>query len=76
MIGEDSCGNLFLRVCDGTVRFLDHETSEDKIIAPSVRAFLSGLHAPTPVELKPGQVKRVWIDPNFLESQRKKRKVK
>lgn len=37
VIGEDSCGNLYLRVCDGTVRFWDHETEEDEVLAPSVR---------------------------------------
>ena len=72
VIGEDSCGNFFLRVCDGTVRFWDHETEEDEILAPSVRAFLSALAAPTPVQLRPGQVKSAWIDPAFLEELRRK----
>lgn len=72
VIGEDSCGNLYLRMCDGTVRFWDHETENDEILAPSVRAFLLALEAPTPVKLKPGQVRTSWIDPAFLEKWKKK----
>ncbi len=59
IIGDDSCGNYYLRVCDGTVRFWDYETERDEILFPSVREFLAALEAPTPVQLKPGQVKRV-----------------
>jgi len=47
VIGEDTSGNLFLRVCDGTVRFWDQEKQEDEVIASSVRAFLSALRAPS-----------------------------
>jgi hypothetical protein len=43
VIGEDPSGNIFLRVCDGTVRFWDQHTQEDQLLAPSVRAFLSSL---------------------------------
>lgn len=46
VIGEDNLGNLFLRVCDGTVRFWDQEKQEDEVIASSVRGFLSALRAP------------------------------
>jgi hypothetical protein len=45
VIGEDTFGNLFLRVCDGTVRFWDQEKQEDEVIASSVRMFLSALRA-------------------------------
>jgi hypothetical protein len=65
VIADDSCGNFYLRVCDGTVRFWDHEIEQDKMLFPSVREFLIALSPRTPVDLKPGQVKRVWVDPNF-----------
>src|SRR6266436_2499823 len=69
VVGEDSCGNLFLMASDGSVRFWDHETEDETILAASVEAFLDSLSAPTPVVLKAGQVKRAWIDPKFLEEQ-------
>jgi hypothetical protein len=71
VIGEDSCGNYYLCVCDGSVRFWDHETGDDQLLFSSVRDFLTALSPPSPVELKPGQVLRGWIDPAFLEEQRK-----
>ena len=43
VIGQDSYGNLYLRVCDGTVRFWNHETQADEVLAPSVRKFVSSL---------------------------------
>lgn len=52
VIGEDTFGNLFLRVCDGTVRFWDQERQEDEVIASSVRDFLLALRAPS----EPGSV--------------------
>ncbi|HEU0143366.1 MAG TPA: hypothetical protein VFQ47_01155 [Nitrososphaera sp.] len=52
VIGEDAFGNLFLRVCDGTVRFWDQERQEDEVIASSVREFLSASRAPS----EPGSV--------------------
>jgi hypothetical protein len=71
-VGEDSSGNLFLLASDGSVRFWDHETDDEKQLATSMETFLASLSAPMPVVLKPGQVKRVWIDPKFLEEQRRK----
>jgi hypothetical protein len=44
VIGDDPHGNLFLRHCDGTVRFWDFTRGRDEVIAPSVRDFLSRLH--------------------------------
>jgi hypothetical protein len=73
VIGEDSCGNRFLKGSDGTVRFWDHETEEEEALFSNVSDFLAALLAPSPVTLKPGQVKRVWIDPAFLEEQRRKK---
>ena len=71
-MGKDSCGNRFLLAPDGSVTFWDHETDDEKTLAPSMEAFLDSLSPPMPVVLKPGQVKRVWIDPKFLEEQRRK----
>ena len=71
VIGEDSCGNRYLKRSEGTVSFWDHETEKEEILFPGVLEFLAALSAPTPVMLKPGQVKRVWIDPAFLDDQRR-----
>jgi hypothetical protein len=40
IIGADLDGNFFLRHCEGSVRYWDHKTQTDTIIAPSVRDFL------------------------------------
>jgi len=72
VIGEDSCGNRYLKWSDGKVCFWDHETEKEEVLFLGVSEFLSALSAPTPAVLKPGQVKRVWIDPAFLEKQRRK----
>jgi hypothetical protein len=72
ILGEDACGNLFLYAPDGSVSFWDHETEEQTPLARSVEEFLALLVEPAPVVLKPGQVKSVWIDPEFLAAQRKK----
>jgi hypothetical protein len=39
IIGVEEHGNFFLRHCDGSVRYWDHSTQVDTIVAPSVRAF-------------------------------------
>jgi hypothetical protein len=36
VIGEAPDGNLYLRVCDGTVRYWNRQTQNDEIIAPTV----------------------------------------
>jgi hypothetical protein len=43
IIGADLDGNFFLRHCDGSVRYWDHETQSDSVIAASVRDFLHQL---------------------------------
>ncbi len=43
VMGADLDGNFFLRHGDGSVRYWDHKTQTDTIIAPSVREFLSKL---------------------------------
>ena len=39
VIGADLDGNFFLRHCDGTVRYWQHRTQEDVVVAKSVREF-------------------------------------
>ena len=72
ILGEDSCGNFFLYAPDGSVSFWDHETDEETILAPTVEELCDSLVEPTPVVLKPGQVKRGWIYPKFLEEHKRK----
>ena len=43
IIGADLEGNFLLRHCDGTVRYWDHGTQTDQVLAPSVRAFAEKL---------------------------------
>ena len=54
----------------GEVQFWDHETADLTRIAESFEGFLSTLQPfnPDDVELKPGQVKTAWVDPDFLKS--------
>jgi hypothetical protein len=40
IIGADLDGNFFLRHCDGTVRYWDHQAQVDVVIAPSVQDFV------------------------------------
>jgi len=57
----------------GAVFFWEHETEEIIEVAPSFAAFLELLEPfdVNSIKLKPGQVKRVWVDPGFLKSQKK-----
>ena|ERR1051326_2589851 len=59
---------------NGAVFFWDHELPEDTIqLAPDFDAFLNLLE-PFDIksaELKPGQAKKVWIDPEFLKRLKK-----
>src|SRR5262245_32095236 len=73
VLGEDACGNFFLYAPDGSVSFWDHETDDETVLAISVEQFCYSLIEPTPVVLRPEQVKKVWIDPEFLAEQRRKR---
>src|SRR5215469_508856 len=72
ILGEDGCGNFFLYAPDGSVSFWDHETDQETVLAASVEEFCDSLVEPTPVVLRPGQVKRAWINPDFLAAQRRK----
>ena len=68
-----SCGNYVL-LDEGKgeqVYFWDHELPDENIIklANNFDEFLSTLEPfdINSIELKPGQVKKVWIDPEFLK---------
>jgi hypothetical protein len=41
IIGADLAGNFFLRHSDGTVRYWDHQSRSDAVVAASVREFVS-----------------------------------
>jgi hypothetical protein len=43
IIGADLDGNFFLRHCDGSVRYWNHKTQSDSVVAASVRDFLRQL---------------------------------
>lgn len=66
-IGEDACGNGFVVTRDGAVLFWDHETDNLISLATSVSEFVANCIDSVPVELNPGQVKSVWIDPKFAK---------
>jgi hypothetical protein len=70
-VAYDGCGNYILINEDrnGAVFFWDHELSESTELAASFGACLDLLEPfdTSTVQLKPGQVKKVWIDPEFLK---------
>jgi hypothetical protein len=72
VIGKDSCGNLFLQAPDGSVSFWDHETDGETVLASSVESFCASLTGAEPVILKPGQIKKAWINPKFLAEQKRR----
>jgi hypothetical protein len=43
VIGVDLNGNFLLRHCDGTVRYWDHQSSTERTVASSVKAFVAGI---------------------------------
>jgi hypothetical protein len=71
VFGEDDCGNEYLRAYNGKVYFWDHETGDIRQIAESLPAFLTALGPQPEIKRRPGQVKKVWIDPAFLEEQKR-----
>ncbi len=40
IIGADARGNFFLRHCDGSVRYWQHDTASDAVVARSVGEFV------------------------------------
>jgi hypothetical protein len=70
-IGNDSGGNYFL-LRSGQVTYWDHETDLETPLSKTLEDFLAALWEGTPVKLNPGDVIKVWIDPDFLREQKKK----
>jgi hypothetical protein len=71
-IAYDSCGNFVLvdEGRKGVVVFWNHELPDDMItLATDFAEFLEQLQPfdQSSVKLEPGQVKSVWIDPEFLK---------
>ncbi len=61
----DSSGNLFTEAKDGNICFWDHETDNLTVISPSWNDFSKACVEPARVTLKEGQVKSVWVNPEF-----------
>ena len=67
-VADDESGNF---VCIGSddqkVYFWDHEVDRDKVIAENFEEFIEKLEPfdISSVKLRPGQVKRVWVNPDF-----------
>lgn len=71
-IGWAEGGNYFIidPKVDGKVFFWDHECPEEiVVIADGIQAFLEMLEPfdLNTIVLEPGQVKKAWIDPEFLK---------
>lgn|SRR5690554_3050008 len=64
IFAEDECGNYFISKSDG-IYFWDHETRKAEIIAVSIEEFIEGCVVPPAIRLEPGQVEKVWVDPEF-----------
>jgi len=43
IIGADLDGNFFLRHCDGSVRYWNHRSQTDTVVARSVREFVEAI---------------------------------
>lgn len=58
---------IYIEKSSQYVFFWDHEIDKDRKIASSFGEFLKALkpHDVNSVQLKPGQVKSVWVDPDF-----------
>jgi len=66
VLAEDDCGNYFV-LLNGCVFFWDHETEESEVLSDSISDFVSRCSAAEEVELEPGQIESVWIDPEFAK---------
>lgn len=64
VLSEDECSNYFIEI-SGEVLFWDHETNKQKVLSSSLNEFISICETPSEVELDPGQVESVWVDPDF-----------
>jgi len=65
VFAEDDGGNEFLTGETEKVMYWDHETDGITPLSDSLEAFLGSLVPALEVHLKPGQVKRLWVDPAF-----------
>jgi hypothetical protein len=71
-VADAEGGNYVCLSCDNAgcwrVVFWDHETEAETVLGDSFSEFLEALSpfGPASVELKPGQVISVWVDPNFV----------
>ena len=65
VIAEDESGNAFVARPNGCIAFWDHETGELTDLAASWEVFVEGCAPAQTVQLEPGQVKSVWIDPTL-----------
>jgi len=43
IIAVDVNGNFFLRHCDGSVRYWNHQIKTDELVSPSVKSFISNI---------------------------------
>lgn len=68
-VAEDGCGNyVWLKPETGEILFWDHEIESDGVvIANNFEAFIASLQPfdRDSAQLQPGQVKHVWIHPDF-----------
>ena len=67
-IAEDPSENFFyFKKGSANIFFWDHEVENDKELASSFREFLDTLRPfdTESIQVKPGQVKSVWVDPKF-----------
>ncbi len=67
---RDSNGNLFTESKDKKIYFWDHETDDLHLLAKDFEEFERDCSEPQPieVELKEGQVKSAWMDPEFAKT--------
>ena len=62
---------ILLDLETGKISFWDHEIPEGQVeLAPDINSFIDQIEPfdPNSVELKEGQVKSAWIDPEFLKN--------
>ena len=44
IIAVDIDGNFFLRHCDGSVRYWNHQSKTEEVVSPSVKSFISNIN--------------------------------
>src|SRR4051812_5506790 len=72
VFAEDDCGNwIGRRNSSAEIVFVDHETSAITVLARDLSDLIEHLVEWKGPDLKPGRVKRAWIDPEFLKKVRR-----